>query len=111
MRFKIPQIGERYVADEELAKLHFDGTAISILTPSDAVIDRLSKYFYHQDTSALNHAIAVAKKYPVNLDRIRSWCISEHREKDYDFFIERLKRSAHQPDEYSKKIERFLKLN
>jgi hypothetical protein len=102
------QIGEESVPRKELASLEHNQAKISILTPTHAVMDRLSKFMYHTDTDALNHAVAVAKKYPINLEKIRNWCEAENGTQAYEFFLARLRVSRAQSDAYSEQIAKKL---
>jgi len=104
------QIGEENVPKIELAKLKYKQIQISILTPTQTVMDRLSKFMYHTDTDALNHAVAVAKKYPVNFEKVKKWCDGENRAKAYEFFLARLKISKAEPDDYSERIIERLEI-
>lgn len=58
-------------------ELSIEGTKIKILSPTDCVRDRLAGYMYFQSRENFDQAILVAKKHPVNMEKIRKWCIGE----------------------------------
>jgi hypothetical protein len=61
---------------EEHAMLRRDGESLRILTPTDCVRDRLASAYYWQDSSALQAAVAVARRHAIDLRTIETW--SEH---------------------------------
>ena len=50
---------------------------IRLLTPTDAVKDRLSAFFYWSDRQSLAQALAIARRQPVDLQDIERWALAE----------------------------------
>lgn len=68
-----------------------DGVKIKIYSPTDSVRDRLASFIHFQSMDCLDQAIMIAKKHPVNLKKIESWCKKEGGEKHFKEFIRKLK--------------------
>lgn len=64
--------------------------ALRLLTPTDCVMDRLAGYYHWNDTQCLDQAIAVARRYPVDLLRIEAWSRREDALPRFREFEERL---------------------
>lgn len=66
---------------EELVKRHAElktraGT-IRLLTPTDAVKDRLAAFFHWSDRQSLEQALAICRRQPVNLAQVARWARRE----------------------------------
>ncbi len=62
---------------------------LHILSPTDCVRDRLAWFLHYNDFSALEQALGVARKNPINLDRIQEWCIAEGKPERFAVFRSR----------------------
>lgn len=60
------------------AKVDVQGTIVKILSPTDCVKDRLASYIYFKDRECFDQAILVASIHPVNLGKIKRWCVEEN---------------------------------
>ncbi len=69
-----------------------EGTIIKILSPTDCVRDRLAGYMYFKSRDNFDQAVLVAKKHPVNLDKIKKWCAGEKHIGVFEEFVEALKK-------------------
>jgi hypothetical protein len=69
-----------------------EGT-IRLLTPTDAVKDRLAAFYHWSDRQALAQAVAIARAQPVTLSEVRRWSIAEGRLDGFEIFRTRLKTS------------------
>lgn len=78
-------VGGDYV--QGTAILRRGSTKLRILTPTDCVKDRLAHFYFWDDLSALNVAVAVAKSphgSDVNPDELKQWTERESRgDKDF----------------------------
>lgn len=84
------EIGNDFnIVPEEVA---VDGKKIKILSPTDCVKDRLATYIHFKDRVGIEQALLVAKKHPVNFDKVRIWCEKEGATAIFEEFIETLKR-------------------
>ena len=69
------QVGEAIVRDFAERATSFG--SLRLLHPTDCVMDRLAGYFHWNDAQCLAQALAVARRHPVDLQRIRVWAGSE----------------------------------
>ena len=51
--------------------------ALTLLTPTDCVKDRLAAYYYWNDPQSLEQALLVARSQPVDLKNIEKWSKNE----------------------------------
>lgn len=68
--------GQLMVGDQAINRIHELKTAmgaIRLLTPTDAVKDRLSAFFYWSDRQSLAQALAITRRQPVDLADIEGW--------------------------------------
>lgn len=54
-----------------------DGQTIKLLSPTDSVKDRLASYIYYSADECLQQAVMIAKRTPINTDKVRKWCLKE----------------------------------
>ena len=64
---------------------------VSLLSPTQCVMDRLAWFYHNNDRQCLDQAIAVAKNHQVNLAKIKKWSKSEGAEEKYEIFLTKLK--------------------
>lgn len=69
-----------------------EGTSIKILSPTDCVKDRLAGYMYFKSRDNFDQALLVAKKHPINLTKIKTWCAGEKHLEVFDEFLKFLKK-------------------
>lgn len=84
-------VGEQLVTD--FAEWKTPAGTIRLLTPTDAVKDRLSAFFHWSDRQALEQAVAIACRQPIDLADIKRWATREpgpSREK-FDVFENRMR--------------------
>lgn len=87
--------GPLAVGEEPVKQIYEIETAcgrLKILSPTDCVKDRLSWYFYNDDSECLQQAILVAKDHPVDLKEIRRWSKQEGMKVKYSDFEDLLKK-------------------
>jgi hypothetical protein len=70
-------IGNGLVVD--VLTLHEDDSILQIISPTDAVCDRLNKYAAWDDFSALRAAVGIARAADVNLAAVRAFLEREGR--------------------------------
>lgn len=70
------------------------GKLLNILTPTDSCRDRLSAFYFFDDRSALEVAVAIQAAHPdrVDLERIREWSKQEDAEPKFQEFARRVGR-------------------
>ena len=75
------EIGNEY--DVEPKEVHFEGTKIKILSPTDCVIDRLEQFFVaeygkpHGERKLFEQAALVAENQFVDFIKIKRFCVKE----------------------------------
>lgn len=87
-------IGNRPV--EEWARLETDVGVLELLTPTQAVMDRLAAWFHWQDRQGLEQAIEIAWSRPeeVDLETVRAWATEEESLEAHVVFMRRLSRRS-----------------
>lgn len=72
------------------------GVMVPALSATDSCRDRLAAFYHWGDRSSLRAAVAIARRHPVDLHRIRAWSESEGARRGYGEFLAVLgpKRSA-----------------
>ncbi len=50
---------------------------LTLLAPTDCVMDRLAAFFHWNDRQSLDQAVLVARRQTVRLERIRAWALRE----------------------------------
>tara|TARA_R110000868_G_scaffold300223_4_gene560649 strand:- start:2098 stop:2637 length:540 start_codon:yes stop_codon:yes gene_type:complete len=73
------------------AEVSNDGVKIKIFNPTDSVRDRLASYIHFKAKECIDQAVMVAKRHPVDLSKIKKWCVQESGELAFEEFIQRLK--------------------
>lgn len=68
-----------------------EGEVIKIYSPTDCVKDRLASWIYYKAEECLDQALMVARRHPVKLEDIKSWCFREGKELHWERFISKLK--------------------
>ena len=64
---------------------------LKLLSPTDCTKDRLASYYHWNDQQALDQAIAVAKRHPVSMKRIKEWSLKEGMKEKFETFLKRYK--------------------
>ena len=85
------KVGHETIND--FSEIRNDFGVLRLLFPTDCVMDRLSKYYFWQDTEALEQAVAVALARPVDLERIERWSKRGRAQRGYHDFVEALVRA------------------
>ena len=63
---------------------------LKLLTPTHCVMDRLAAYYHWKDRQALEQALLVAERHPVDMKEIESWSEREGMKDRFLKFRERL---------------------
>ena len=72
-----PMVGEERPG--EISERPFETGTLRLLSPTDCIKDRLTWYYYDSDRQALEQAVLVARKNPIDPRELRRW--SEHEGK------------------------------
>jgi hypothetical protein len=79
------QVGDTLVT--ELAERRSTLGTLRLLRPTECVMDRLAAYHHWDDDPCLEQAIAVARRHPIDLERIRQWSLREASPLKFDRFL------------------------
>jgi hypothetical protein len=83
--------GETVVSDDEAVTLETAFGPLRIVTPTQSVMDRMAAYVHWKDNQALDQAIMIARRQPIDWAALREWASREHAD---DALIRRLRRDA-----------------
>lgn len=64
---------------------------VTLLSPTQCVMDRLAWFYHNKDRQCLDQAVMVAMTHPVNLSKIKSWSEREGSADKFQIFLERIK--------------------
>ncbi len=67
---------------------------IRIISPTFSVMDRLAQYFHWSDRSALDQAVAVAQKHPIDTKKVSDWAEREAMKDKYELFLTLLEKQS-----------------
>jgi hypothetical protein len=84
-------IGHEYIPYQDCAVLQVGDGKISILTPTQCVMDRLAGFYHWFDRQSLDQALMVARRHIIDLRKVKSWSKKEGHSQKYDEFLENLK--------------------
>ncbi len=73
------------------AEFDEDGVRIKMYSPTDSVRDRLASYIHFKAKNCLDQAVMIAKRHPINFEKVKSWCEGEGRVEAFDDFMQKLK--------------------
>lgn len=73
-------------------QLEVKNTTVTMLSPTQCVMDRLSAWFHWDDRRSLIHALWVCEKHPINLEKIKRWAEKEKASAKFEEFIEQYKK-------------------
>jgi hypothetical protein len=64
---------------------------VTILSPTQCVMDRLAWFYHYNDRQCLDQALAVARKHKLNIDKIKRWTEGEGATEKFELFLSKLK--------------------
>jgi hypothetical protein len=83
------QVGNTVI--HEVAERETPFGLLRLLPPTECVMDRLTWYYHDNDPQALDQAIWVAARHPIDLDRIEEWSAEENAAGEFSEFLRRLR--------------------
>lgn len=92
---RILEIGNEVIRDwnERRSK----AGVLSLLRPTECVMDRLAAFYHWNDPQSLDQALLVGRRYPIDLDRIREWSKGEGHTEKYKIFRAEMDRERTAP--------------
>ncbi|MBS3767995.1 MAG: hypothetical protein KGY75_07735 [Candidatus Cloacimonetes bacterium] len=83
-----PSVGRETIL--KVNELSFKTGILRILSPTDAVKDRLAAFYHWGDRQSLNQAILVAVSNKIDLKKVKEWSLREGKKEKFDEFKRRL---------------------
>lgn len=77
----------------EVRELEFSTGTLRIISPTDAVKDRLASYYFWHDLQGLDQAVLITKSAEIDMDNVESWSTAQGYQTKFEEF-RRLVRSS-----------------
>ncbi len=71
-------------------KIVVDGVSVSLLSPTQSIMDRLSWFFHANDRQCLDQAVWIAQKHPVDWQKLKDWARKERQTEKLQIFLSRI---------------------
>lgn len=78
------------------SQINIKGNKLRLLSPTQAVMDRLCAFFFWNDRQGLDQAVWIAEAQNVKLSTVKKWAESEGETDKFNEFVAELKRSQNQ---------------
>lgn len=72
-------------------KIKVNGVTITMLSPTQSIMDRLAWFFFANDRQCLDQAVWIAEKQPINIDKITAWAQRERQDEKLKVFLNRIR--------------------
>lgn len=86
-----PAIGNEVPIVPE-GEFEVDGVVVKLYSPTQCVMDRLAAWYHWNDRGSLIHALWVAQKHPINVQKIKKWSIKEGEPERFEEFLAEYKK-------------------
>jgi hypothetical protein len=86
-----PGIGNEVPIEVE-GRLKVDGVVIKLYSPTQCVMDRLAAWYHWKDRQSLIHALWVAERQPVKIQKIKKWSENEGESEKFAEFLAEYKK-------------------
>lgn len=73
-------------------QLKVKNTVITMLSPTQCVMDRLAAWFHWNDRRSLIHALWVCEKHPINISKLKRWAANENELDKFQQFLSEYKK-------------------
>lgn len=87
--------GPLAIGDDEPVKaegrLKIGATTVSLLSPTQSVMDRLAWFYSNNDRQCLDQAVWIANVQDIKLEKVRQWSEREGASEKFEIFLGRLK--------------------
>lgn len=83
-------LGDRAPVKPE-GEIRVKDTKVTLLSPTQCVMDRLAWFYHNNDRQCLEQALEVARRHPIKLKSVEIWSSEEGAEEKFRVFKERLK--------------------
>lgn len=92
-------IGDRVPVKPE-GEIQVSGIKVTLLSPTQSVMDRLAWFYFNNDRQCLDQAVMIALKQPIKLAQVKIWSLEEKCDDKFEVFLKHLKKSK--PSKLSK---------
>ena len=82
-----PAVGDELITD--VAEIQTDAGVLRLLTPTDAIKDRLAAYYHWNSERTLEQALWIAQKNSFDMDSIKQWSDKEGMNDKFEIFMVR----------------------
>jgi hypothetical protein len=79
-----PAVGDELIKD--IAEIDTEAGVLRILTPTDAIKDRLAAYYFWNSDRTLEQALWIAEKNPFDMQNIENWSHTEGMDQKFATF-------------------------
>jgi hypothetical protein len=83
--------GETVIAHEDVPVLQTEFGPLRVVTPTQSVMDRMAAYVHWKDNQALDQAVMIARRQPIDWSALQDWARQEGVD---DKVLEKLRRRA-----------------
>jgi hypothetical protein len=83
--------GEMVIAHEDVPLLQTEFGALRVVTPTHSVMDRMAAYVHWNDNQAMDQAVMIARRQPIDWSALQDWARQEGMD---DKVLEKLRRRA-----------------
>lgn len=83
--------GETVITHEDIPLLQTEFGPLRVVTPTQSVMDRMAAYVHWKDNQALDQAVMIARRQPIDWSALRDWARQEGVD---DKVLEKLRRRA-----------------
>ena len=74
-----------------MQEIQTDAGILRLLTPTDAIKDRLAAYYHWNSERTLEQALWIAQKNSFDMDNIKQWSAKEGMNDKFEIFMNRYK--------------------
>ena len=82
-------VGRKIIKPEN--EITIKGNSLRLLSPTQAVMDRLCAFFFWNDRQGLDQAIWIARAQPIKISIIKKWAKEEGETEKFEEFLSELK--------------------
>ncbi len=86
-------IGDEVPVEAE-GKFEVAGVVVKLYSPTQCVMDRLAAWYHWKDRGSLIHALWVAEKHPIKIQKIKKWSENEEELEKFNEFLAEYKKLA-----------------
>ncbi|MCM2282017.1 MAG: hypothetical protein NDI61_09245 [Bdellovibrionaceae bacterium] len=83
-----PGIGDDIKIKPAVRKV--EGQTLYLYSPTDCIRDRLASFIHFRARECLDQAVLVAKKFPFDRKKVKTWCATEGAPEAYELLLKQL---------------------